>query len=341
LLAALATVGAVLAAPGAALAATQWTLDEKVTVRNGSGDFVLGYAFGNDAGPNTPRSDHFNEQAREGPWLYGWVEGGNMGRWGGLPSCGWVLPRSGSMHRNGRSAPDMCPAPNADFYSSSNPLAPRNLFDAGTWFQGTGGGTVYPAIVTACPVGPFAYANYDPATGDFSNRYDPLPIDFGTRTKGGRGAPQGYAGFGIRYYAGGAVLVKDSTGGSGRPTWFFMRRECVRPLGPLGTPQLTITSARWRGRTVRFSGSTRRNLPSYVGTARQTLLARFSCGGASTSRRVTFRPNTSSKKLNFWSASLSRPSKCAGASSGTVTIRYDGDAAFAAQEKSRSVRRAG
>lgn len=242
-MAVLATACAALTAPGAAAAATQWTLDEKVTVRNGSGDYVLGYAFGNDKGPNTPSSDHFNQQAEEGGWIYGWVEGGNMGRWGGLPSCGWVLPRSGSMHTNGRTASDLCPSPNTDYYSSSNPLAPRNLFDASTWFQGTGGGTVYPAIVTSCPVGSFAYANYDPATREFSNRYDPVPVGFGTRTKGGRGAPAGYEGFGIRYYAGAAALVKDSTGGSGRPTWYFMRRECVRPLGPLGTPQLSISSA--------------------------------------------------------------------------------------------------
>lgn len=329
------------ALPSAAFAAVQWTMDGKVTVRNGSGDFVLGYATGNESGPNTPKSDHFNEQASDGGWIYGWVEGPGMGRWGGLPQCGWVLPSSKSMHRNGRTAEDRCPPPNTDYYSATNPLAPRTLFDAGSWFQGTRGGTVYPAVIVAC-ANPFAYLNYDPAAKQFRNRYDksPLPAGRGTRTEGGRGAATGYSGFGIRYYAGDAALIKDSQAAGDLPTWFFVRKECIQPLGgALFTPQLRIGSTKFRGRTVTFSGRGRGNLPQYVGTARQTLEASFSCGGKTVSRRVNFRiVGNGTDKVTAWSASLRAPSSCR---RGKVAIAYGGDQAFGPQRVIKDVRRQG
>ncbi len=333
-------IAAALGLPGAASAATQWTLDGKVTVRNGSGDYVLGYATGNDAGPNTPRSDHFNAQASEDGWLYGWVDGPGMGSWGGLPRCGWVMPRRGAMHENGRTAPDRCPPPNGDYYSPSNPLAPRNLFDAGSWFQGTGAGTVYTAEVVACPTGAYGYLNYDPSAAPedrFRNRYpEPLPVGRGTRTDGGRGAPSGYSGFGIRYYAGDAVMIKDSRGGGDRPTWFFMRRNCVKELGgTIFTPQLAVGRTSWEGRTVRFSGTARRNLPPYIGTARQTLDATFVCSAGTVSRRVAFRRT---EGVTAWSARLTAPSSCR---RGRVAIAYGGDKAFGPQRVAKGVRRRG
>src|SRR5262249_39722143 len=146
------------------------------TVRNYHGDFVIGYAYARNQGPNTPTTDHIDVQATSGPWKYGRIQGGNVGSWGGLGGCGWVLGGSGRMHRSpgGGSVAHACPAP-APRDSNSNPLAPQNIFAAGSYAYGTGGGTVWPAVVQACPVGPYLYGNYDPATGRFSNRYGQLP----------------------------------------------------------------------------------------------------------------------------------------------------------------------
>jgi hypothetical protein len=325
-----------LAAPAAA--ATQYTLDEKVTVRNGPGDYVLGYAYGNDKGPNTPHSDHFDVQATHGRWLYGHVEGA-YGRWGGQSQCGWVLPGSGRLHANGRTAPDVCPSPNLDAYSPANPLAPRNLFTPGTWFQGTGGGTVYPAVVTACAAGTYAYGNFDPATGDFSNRYGLMPVGRGTRTDGGRGAAQGYPGFGIRYVAGGAVMLKDSQAGGGRPTWFFMRTGCITATGPLFTPQMKLRGASWRGRTVRVNGRMASSVPGHIGTARPSLLVSFACAKGSRRTSVHYAAGRlNGKRYQLFSTRLRQPAACRGARKGTVSVTYPGDVRQVRQTKSATVR---
>jgi hypothetical protein len=65
-LAAAAALLAIAFLPAAASAATQWTVDQKASVRNHDGDFVIGYVYGAHQGPNTVHSAHVNEQARRG-----------------------------------------------------------------------------------------------------------------------------------------------------------------------------------------------------------------------------------------------------------------------------------
>ena len=195
--------------PASASAARRWTFESKTSVRNHDGDFIIGYAFANGDAPNTPTTDHIDVQMTRGPWKYGYVDGPFAG-WGGN-KCGWVLGGSSRMRptTGAENVPNRCPAPGPRD-SNANPLAPQNIFAAGSYAYGTGGGTVWPAVIQPCANGSFAYANYNPADRTFSNKYGALPA--GRGTAGGQGVTSGYSGFGWRYQTadGQAVLIKDT-----------------------------------------------------------------------------------------------------------------------------------
>jgi hypothetical protein len=157
-----------LALPASASAARRWTFDHKASVRNHDSDFIIGYAYANGEGPNTPTTDHIDVQTTRGPWKYGYVDGPFRG-WGGLPACGWVLGGSGRLHptTGSENVPNRCPSPSPRD-SNANPPAPQNIFAAGSYAYGTGGATVLPAVIQACPTGAFVYGNYNPATKTFA-----------------------------------------------------------------------------------------------------------------------------------------------------------------------------
>lgn len=308
------------------------------SVRNYHGDFIIGNAFAKGTAPGASSTQHFVAQSYSGQWMYGQVADGSVGRWGGLPACGWVLRDAWEHASAPGSASARCPSPRPRD-SRTNPLAPGNIFVGGSYLYGTGGGTVYPAQVTGCPVGTFVYGNYDPSTGRFSNRYGQLPVGRGTRV-GSRGAPSGYEGFGIRYVAGPAdndqaVLIKDSARDLGGrspaseghhvPTWVFMRRACIGDLGPLFSAGLHITGTRWHGSFVRVSGRAAHSLPGRIVVA-------FACSNGHTSRSVHPRRGR-------WSLRLRVPAHCRRAHRANVAAAYRGDRRYRAALDGRRVAR--
>lgn len=320
--------------PASASAARRWTFESKTTVRNHDGDFVIGYAFANGTAPNTPTTDHIDVQAERGPWKYGYVDGPFAG-WGGN-KCGWVLGGSSRMRptTGGENVPNRCPAP-APRDSNANPLASQNIFAAGSYAYGTGGGTVWPAVIQPCAKGSFAYANYNPQTKTFSNRYGALPA--GRGTAGGQGVTSGYSGFGWRYQTadGQAVLIKDTakdlggrhpadTGNGEVPNWFFVRAECIRRVPTFASPGLRISKASWRGGRVRASGRITNGIQFGVKVT-------FRCGKRSRSKTVR-------DKRGVWRVNLKQP-RCGKRKRGRLTVAYAGDGKYVAQSASRRVRR--
>jgi hypothetical protein len=336
--AALAAAVLLLVPAGTAHAATQWTVDKKASVRNYHGDFVIGYVYGAGKGPNTKHSAHVDEQARVGNWIYGSIDRQFAG-WGGR-SCGWVLVGGGNMHRNGRTVPNGCPNP-APRDSASNPLAPRNIFTNYTYLYGTGGGTIIPARIAAtagCQAagGTYGYGNYNLRTGGWHNRYGAEPNGRGFLLGVPNDDPRGYRGFGLRYFAGGAALIKDARNRIGAPDWFFVHRECIQLLGPKFSSGLSVLHVRLRGRTVKASGRTAKDLPYYVGTARQSLTVTFSCGKP---HWMVRRHWHRSKGISRWSARFTTPKACLKRKTGRVTIGYAGNARHRAGLATRKVRR--
>jgi hypothetical protein len=321
-----------------AQAATQWTVDKKASVRNYHGDFVIGYVYGAGQGPNTQHSAHVDQQARVGNWIYGAIDRQFAG-WGGR-ACGWVLLGGGNLHRNGRTVADGCPAP-APRDSRANPLAPRNLFANLSYLYGTGGGTIIPARITASPAcaaagGTYAYGNYNPSSGGWHNRYPPEPNGRGTLLGVANDDPRGYSGFGLRYIAGGAALIKDARNRIGAPDWFFVHKECLQLLGPKYSAGLSVLHVRLRGRTVKASGRTAKDLPYYVGTARQSLRVSFSCGKPS---RTIHDHWSRSKGISRWSSRFPIPKACAKRKTGRITIAYGGNARHKPGLATKKVRR--
>ncbi len=227
----------VAALPGAAAAATRYeTEGTYATVRNGpGGDLASGYVLGNlyassGAGPNVGGTEHFDliRKSADGNWGYGYAYG-HYGSWGG-GHCGWVL--MDGMHNTGTTTSASCPPVGGDS-PSDDALDANDLFRPGTWVSGTGGGTVQPAVIVSC-ANPYAYGNYDPATGTFANKY-PTALPVGRGTSGHPGVTSGYSGFGTRYQTadGRAWLIKDteSPAGGGHytvPNWHFVRSECIQ-----------------------------------------------------------------------------------------------------------------
>jgi hypothetical protein len=330
--AALVALAALALAPAAAPAATQWTVDKKASVRNYHGDFAIGYVYGAHKGPNAGHSAHVNEQARRGPWIYGSIDR-HFGGWAGR-SCGWVLVGNGNMHRNGRTVADGCPAP-APRDAASNPLAPRNIFTDGTYLYGTGGGTVIPARIASTPAcvaagGAFGYGNYNAGNGTYHNRYGLEANGRATRPDLPNDHPAGYVGFGIRYIAGSAALIKDARNRIGAPSWFFVRAACLQLTGPLFSSGLSVTGKRLRGMTVAFRGRTAKDLPYFVGTHRQALIATFSCGKPHKARFVGFHRATvtvggKKRRVGVWKARFRIPARCRKAKRGTVAVMYAGN----------------
>jgi hypothetical protein len=314
--------------PAASQAAERWTIDGKASVRNYHGDFVIGNAYANNTGPNTPTTDHIDVQATSGSWKYGFVRGP-------ANRCGWVLGGKGRMHPSpgGSNVPNGCPAP-APRDSNANPLAPQNIFAAGSYAYGTGGGTVYPAVITACPTGAFVYGNY--ANGKFSNKYGQLPV--GRGSTGGPGVTSGYPQFGWRYQTkdGQAVLIKDSghdmggrspafNGKGSVPVWVFVRSACIRRNPPQFGPGLRITKASWHGTKVKISGK-------ITNATQHPLTISFGCGGK---RSVKHK----SEKKGVFSATLTRPARCKGKSHGTARVSYQGDGRYKPSTKTRTVKK--
>jgi hypothetical protein len=322
-----------LALPASASAARRWTFDHKTSVRNHDGDFIIGYAYANGEGPNTPTTDHIDVQTTRGPWKYGYVDGPFRG-WGGLPACGWVLGGKGRLHptTGSENVPNRCPAP-APRDSNANPLAPQDIFAAGSYAYGTGGGTVWPAVIQACPTGAFVYGNYNPATKTFSNKYGQLPV--GRGTGGGQGVTSGYSGFGWRYQTadGQAVLIKDTAKdlggrspaftGTDVPNWVFVRAACIRRVPVFKSPGLRISKASWSDGRVRASGRV-------ANSAQFGVKVTFKCGTRSKSKTVR-------DKRGVWKASLRV--HCGSRKHGTLTAAYKGDGQYVAAQKSRGVSR--
>ena len=227
---------AALSLAAVAHAATRYTVTgSTVTVRNGPADYtasgyVIGTTYGSSgAGPNVSSQGTFDliRKSANGSWGYGFVHGG-FGSWGG-GHCGWVL--MSELHNSGSSTSASCPAIGGDSPSDDG-LSASRIFAPGTYVSGTGGGTVQPAVIIACAY-PYAYGNYDPATGTLSNRY-PGVLPAGRGTSGHAGVTSGYSGFGTRYETADhrAWLVKDtrSPAGAGKysvPAWHFIRAECI------------------------------------------------------------------------------------------------------------------
>jgi hypothetical protein len=307
---------ALLAMPAASHAAVRWTIDGKASVRNYHGDFVIGNAYANNTGPNTPTTDHIDVQATSGPWKYGFVHGP-------ANRCGWVLGGTGRMHQSpgGGNVPNGCPAP-APRDSNANPLAPQNLFAAGSYAYGTGGGTVYPAVIVPCPTGAFVYGNY--ANGKFSNKYSALPV--GRGTPGGPGVTSGYSGFGWRYLTkdGQAVLIKDSQH-AGAPVWVFVRSACIRQNPPQFGPGLRILKASWSGTRVKLSGKV-------TNATQHPLRISFGCGGK---RAVKHKRESKGR----FSTSIKRPASCKGKSRGSLRVSYPGDPKYKPATAKRTVKK--
>jgi hypothetical protein len=322
-----------LALPASASAARRWTFDKTASVRNHDGDFIIGYAFANGNAPNTPTTDHIDVQTTRGPWKYGYVDGPFKG-WGGLPACGWVLGGSGRMHptTGSENVPNRCPNPSPRD-SNSNPLAPQNIFAASSYAYGTGGGTVWPAVIQACPTGAFLYANYNPATKTFSNKYGQLPV--GRGTAGGAGVTSGYSGFGWRYQTadGQAVLIKDTAKdlgghspadtGTGVPNWVFVRSACISRVPVFKGPGLRITKTSWGGGKVQASGR-------IANSVQYGVKVTFTCGSRTKSKTVR-------DKRGRWKAGLLV--HCGSRKHGTLTAAYKGDGQYVAAQKSRGVSR--
>jgi hypothetical protein len=320
-----------LALPASASAARRWTFDKTASVRNHDGDFIIGYAFPNGAAPNTPTTDHIDVQVTRGPWKYGYVDGPFRG-WGNLPACGWVLGGSGRMHptSGGEHVANRCPNPSPRD-ASSNPLAPQNIFAAGSYAYGTGGGTVWPAVIQGCPTGAFLYANYNPATRTFSNKYGQLPV--GRGTAGGAGVTSGYSGFGWRYQTkdGQAVLIKDtakdlggnSPAGANVPNWVFVRSACIRRVPTFKGPGLRITKTSWGGGKVHASGR-------IANSAQYGVKVTFRCGPHTRSKTVRDRKGV-------WKAGMNV--HCGTRKTGTLTASYRGDGQFVAKTATRTLHR--
>ena len=190
-----------------------------ISVRNQPGDFVIGHLYASStAGPNVSGAEHIDIVRVSGAWGYGRAYG-KHGNWNGT-SCGWVLMEG--VRSTGQQTSATCPEPSNAY------LSPEALFQPGSYVTGCGSGCVQPAVVVECAY-PYAYGNYDPSTGSFSNRYGNLPV--GRGTPGYLGVTSGYSGFGTRYTTkdGKATLIKDSQSPAGNdvPTWFFMRTECL------------------------------------------------------------------------------------------------------------------
>jgi hypothetical protein len=321
-------LAAFLAVPAASQAAVRWTIEGKASVRNYHGDFVIGTTYARNAGPNTPTTDHIDVQATSGPWKYGFVRGP-------ANRCGWVLGGTGRMHPSpgGGNVANRCPAP-APRDSNANPLAPQNIFAPGSYAYGTGGGTVYPAVITSCPTGAFVYGNY--ASGKFANKYGALPV--GRGTEGGPGVTSGYPQFGWRYQTkdGQAVLIKDTghdmggqspafNGKGSVPHWVFVRSACIHLNPAQFGPGLRITKASWHGATVKVSGKV-------TNATQHPLRFSFGCGGK---RRVKHK----SEKKGRFSTSITRPASCKGKSRGSVRVSYPGDPKYKPATVSRKVKK--
>jgi hypothetical protein len=315
-LASIAAFAALLVAPTASQAAVRWTIEGKASVRNYHGDFVIGTTYARDQGPNTPTTDHIDVQATFGPWKYGFVRGP-------ANRCGWMLGGKGRMHESpgGGNVPNACPAP-APRDSNANPLAPQNIFAPGSYAYGTGGGTVYPAVIVPCSTGAFVYGNYQ--NGKFANKYPALPV--GRGTPGGPGVTSGYSGFGWRYKTkdGQAVLIKDSQH-PGQPVWVFVRAACIRQNPAQAGPGLRITKARWHGTKVSVSGKV-------TNATQHPLRISFGCGGK---RRVKHK----SERKGRFATSLTRPAGCKGKSKGSLRVSYPGDPKYKPATATRTLHR--
>jgi hypothetical protein len=329
----IAALGICLAAPAVSQGAAPFTVEGKASVRNYHGDFIIGWAYARDAGPNTPTTSRIDVQADSGAWKYGFVEGS-------ANRCGWILGGKGRLHRTPGAGPvaDRCPpaATAATRDSNANPLAPQNIFAAGSYAYGTGGGTVYPAVIQPCPTGPYVYGNYDPASKRFSNRYGQLPA--GRGTSGGPGVASGYDGFGWRHESkdGQAVLIKDTGkdlggrspayAGKDVPDWVFVRSACVRRNPPQFGPGLRISSkSSWKGTRVHVEGK-------ITNATQHPLTISFGCGGAGATRHRR-------ERRGRFSVNLTRPAGCKGKSRGTATVSYQGDGRYRPATATRRIRR--